>query len=260
MPRALASRATPQKFNLEFNKKPTNCGSEENLFSYFSNVEEERPIELCDYFSDDEEENDTCDQEDQKSEDFYQWNPIISSLETIHEPDAGNHKKANQFNPISGFSEEARLGFSTWQAFIPLDHAFQNYAAQSPPLDFLSPASSLQEPTLAKISTISTPTKQTSSPTETISPRLKVPLYIKLRETEFQDLSKPPSQRRRAKPCKPFYSPTYSATPTPRQPSFTNSPAQSAILNHEPQDHPERSTRFKLWKQHLQDLTSTNKS
>ena len=62
MPRALASRATPQKFNLKFNKKSTNCGSEENQFSYLSNVEEERDLELGDYFSDDEEEDDTCDQ------------------------------------------------------------------------------------------------------------------------------------------------------------------------------------------------------
>ncbi len=170
MPRALASRATPQKFNLKFNQKLTNCRSEKNQFSYFSTVEEERPIELGDYFSDDEEEDDTCDQEDQKSEDFYQWNPIISSLETIHEPEVDNHDQANQFNPISGFSEEARLSLSTWQAFIPLDHAFQSYAAQSSPLDFLSQASSLQEPTLARISTISTSTKQTASPMEPISP------------------------------------------------------------------------------------------
>ncbi len=151
MPRALASRATPQKFNLKFNKKSTNCGTEENQFSYLSNVEEERDIELGDYFSDDEEEDDTCDQEGQQSENFYQWNPIISSLEIIHEPEVDKHGEANQVNPISGFSEEARLGFSAWQAFIPLDHAFQNYAAQSSPLDFLSQASSLQEPTLARI-------------------------------------------------------------------------------------------------------------
>jgi hypothetical protein len=106
MPRALASRATPQKINLEFNQKSTNYGSEEIQFSYFPNVEEERPIELGDYFSENEEEDDTWDQEDQKSEDFYQWDPIISSLETIHETEVED-RKANQFNPISGFSEEA---------------------------------------------------------------------------------------------------------------------------------------------------------
>ena len=60
----------------------TTRGSEENHFSYFSNVEEERPIELGDYFSDDEED-DTWDKEDLTSENFYEWNPVISGLETI---------------------------------------------------------------------------------------------------------------------------------------------------------------------------------
>ena len=84
--RAFASRETPQKFNLKFNQKSATRGSEENHFSSFSNVEEERSIELGDYFSDDEE-NDTWAREDLKSENFYQWNPVISGLETIHEPE-----------------------------------------------------------------------------------------------------------------------------------------------------------------------------
>jgi hypothetical protein len=250
---------TPQEFNLKFNQKSTNCGSKENQFSFLSNVEEERPIELGDYFSDDEED-DTWDQEDLKSEKFYQWNPIISSLETIHEPEVEDHGETDQLNHISGFSEEARLSLSTWQAFIPLEHAFQNYAVQSSQSDFSSQASSLQEPTLARISTISTSTKRASSPMEPISPRLKVPLSRKLRKTELPDLSKPPPQRLRARPCKPFYSPTSSATRTPRQPSFTNSSARSALLNHELQDHPERSTRFKHWKQQLQGLIKTSQN
>jgi hypothetical protein len=64
-----ASRETPQKFNLKFNQKSTTRCSEENQFSYFSNIEEERPIELGDYFSDDEED-DTWDREDLTSENF----------------------------------------------------------------------------------------------------------------------------------------------------------------------------------------------
>jgi hypothetical protein len=238
--RALASRATPQKFNLKFNQKSTTRGSEENQFSYFSNVEEERPIELGDYFSDDEED-DTWDQEDLTSENFYQWNLVISSLETIHEPEFEDDCKAKQLNHISGLSEETRLSLSTWQPFIPLEHAFQNYAAQLSPSDFLSQASFLQEPTLTRISTISTSTKQTSPPMEPISPRLKMPLSRVLRQAELPDLSKPPSQQLRTRPCKPFYSPTYSATPTPRRPSFTNSSAKSALPNHELPDHPEQS-------------------
>ncbi len=168
--------------------------------------------------------------------------------------------EAKQLNHISGLSEEMRLSLSTWQPFIPLEHAFQNYAAQSPPSDFLSQASFLQEPTLTRISTISTSTKQTSPPMEQISPRLKTPHSRELRQTEFQDLSKPPSQQHKTRPCKPFYSPTYSATPTPRRPSSTNSSAKSALPNHEPPDHPEQSKRFKPWKQQSQGLTKTSQN
>jgi hypothetical protein len=156
--RAFASQKTPQKFNLKFNQKSTTRGSEENPFSYLSNVEEERPIELGDYFSDDEED-DTRDGEDLTGENFYQWNPVISGLETTHEPEFEDDGKAKPLNHISGLSEETRLSLATWQPFIPLEHAFQNYAAQSSPSDFLSQASFLQEPTLTRISTISTSTK-----------------------------------------------------------------------------------------------------
>ncbi len=166
---AFASRKTPQKFNLKFNQISTTCGSEENHFSYFSNVEENRPIELGDYFSDDKE-GDTWDKEDLTSENFYEWNPVISGLETIHEPEFEDDSEAKQLNHISGLSEKTRLSLSTWQPFIPLEHAFQNYADHSPQLDFLSQASFLQEPTLTRISTISTSIRQTSSPMEPTSP------------------------------------------------------------------------------------------
>jgi hypothetical protein len=102
---AFASRETPQKFNLKFNQKLTTRGSEENHFSHFSNVEEEKPFELGDYFSDDEED-DTWNKEDLTSENFYQWNPIISGLKIIQAPEFEDDGEAKQLNHISGLSEE----------------------------------------------------------------------------------------------------------------------------------------------------------
>ncbi len=90
----------------------TTRGSEENHLSSFSNVEEERSIELGDYISDDEED-DTWAREDLQSENFYQWNPVISGLETIHKPELEDDGKAKRLNHISGLSEETRISFST---------------------------------------------------------------------------------------------------------------------------------------------------
>ncbi len=278
--RAFASRKTPPEFNLKFNQKSTTRSSENDHFSHLSNVEEEGTVELGDYFSDDEED-DTWDREDLTSESnswshtefydpeenfplsqpaLYEWDPVISGLETIHEAGLEDDGEANKLNHISGLSEETQLGFSTWQPFIPLEHAFQNCAAQSQLSDFLSPESFLQEPTLTKISTISTSTKRTSSPKDPTSPRPKISLSRELLQTEFPDPSEPPSQRLRTKPCKPFYSHTYSATPTPKQPSFTKSSAKSALPSHEFPDHPEQLKRYKLWKQQSQGSTKTSKN
>ncbi len=260
--RAFASQRTPQKFNLKFNQNSTTRGSEEDYFSCFSTVEEEGTTELGEYFSDNEED-DTWDTEDLKSEHhswshtdvneseenftssqptLYQWNPVISGLDTINEATFKDDYKASELNHISGLSEETKLAFSTWQPFIPPGHAFPNCAAPSQLSDFLSQASSLQEPTLTRISTISTSAKRTSSPMEPTSPRLVISLSQpkELQQTEFPDPSEPPSQQLRTKPCKPVYSPTYSATPTPKRPSFTNSSTKSALPNHEFPDHPEQ--------------------
>ena len=144
-----------------------------------------------------------------------EWNPVISNLETIHEGRFEDDGEANKLHHISGFSEETQLSFSTWQPFIPLEHAFLNCAAQSQPSDSLSQASSLQEPTLTRISTISTSTKRTLSPMEPTSPRLEISLSRELQQTEFPDPSKQPSKQLRKRPYKPFYSPTYSAKQTP---------------------------------------------
>ncbi len=278
--RALASQKTLQKFNLKFNQNLTTCGSEEHHLSHFSSLEEEGTSELGDYFSDDEED-DTWDREDLKSgsnpwshTDFNdskanlthsqptlsEWDPVISGLETINEAKFEDGSEADKLNHISGFSEETKLALATWRPFIPPEPVFQNCAAQSQPLDFLSQASSLQEPTL--ISTISTSTKRMSSPMEPTSPRLVISLSNpkELQQTEFPDPSVPPSQKLRTKPCKPFYSPTYSATPTPKRPSSTNSSTKSARPTHDFPDHPEPSKQYKLWKQQSQGSTKTSQN
>jgi hypothetical protein len=279
---ALASPRTPSEFNLKFNQKSTIRESEENYFSYFSNVEGEGTSELGDYFSDNRED-DTWDTEDLKSEShtwshtdindskenltssqltLSEWNSVISSLDTINEATFKDDYKASKLNHISDLSEETKLAFSTWQPFIPPGHAFPNCAAPSQLSDFLSQASCLQEPTLTRISTISTSTKRMSSPMEPTSPRLVISLSQpkELRQTEFPDPSEPLSQQLTTKPCKPFYSPTYSKTPTPRRPSFTNSSTKSALPNHEFQDLPEQSKRYKLWKQQSQGSTKTSQN
>ncbi len=134
---------------------------------------------MGDYFSDDEED-DTWDKENLTSEshpwshtDFNvfeenftssqstltEWNPVISGLETINETRFEDDYKASELNHISGLSEETKLVFSTWQLFIPPGHALQDCAAPLQLSDFLSQASSLQEPTLTQISAISTSSK-----------------------------------------------------------------------------------------------------
>jgi len=71
--RASTPQMTPPEFNLNFNQKSMTRGPEEDHFSYFSNVEDERAIKLGDYFSDDEED-DIGDRQDLKSESHF-WSP-----------------------------------------------------------------------------------------------------------------------------------------------------------------------------------------
>jgi hypothetical protein len=142
--RAFASQRTPPEFNLKFNQNSTTRGSEEDHFSYFSNIEDEGTSELGDYFSDDEGD-DTWDTEDLTSESnpwshtdvndseenfthlqptLSEWDPVISGLETINEAKFEDDCEANELNHLSGLSEETNLAFSTWQPFIPPEHAF----------------------------------------------------------------------------------------------------------------------------------------
>ncbi len=194
--RALAPLETPPEFNLKFNQNLTSRGTEDNHFSYFPNVEEEEHTELGDYFSDDEEDDSvdedflTCGNNLWSHTDFNnteenfthsiktlsEWDPVISGLETIGEARYEDDSDANKLNHISGLSEETKLAFSTWQPFIPHEHAFRNCAARSQLSDFSSQASSLQEPTLIQISTITTSTKLTQPPMKQTSPQMKTTL------------------------------------------------------------------------------------
>jgi hypothetical protein len=128
--RALAPIGTPQEINLKFNQNPTSCGSKEENFSYFSNVEEKGPTELGNYFSDDEDD-DSWDEEDLSSEsdpwsqtDFYDHENFPNPVETINEASFEYKGEAINLNGISCLSEETKLAFSTWQPFIPPGHAF----------------------------------------------------------------------------------------------------------------------------------------
>ncbi len=247
--RAFASQKTPKKFNLKFNQNSTTRGSEEKHFSYFSNVEEDGTSELGDYFSDDEED-DTWDREDLSSEsnpwshtdfnDFEpnfkqsqttlsEWDPVISGLETINEARVEDNSEADKLNHISGFSEETKLAFSTWRPFIPPQHAFQNCAAHLQPLDFLSQASSSQEPTLIQISTITASTKPTPPPMRQTSPRPKTSL---LRPKDW---------------------PSLELTTRPFTPTWTKYQTESKRTSNSGRkdfpDHPEPSKQCKPWKQ-----------
>jgi hypothetical protein len=247
--RAFESQKTPPEFKLKFNQNPTTRSSEEDNFSYFSNVEEKGTIELGDYFSGNEED-DTWDEENLTSEsnpwshtDFNvseenltpsqstlsEWNPVISGLETINKARFENDYKASKLNQISGLSEETKLAFSTWQPFIHPRHAIQNCAAPSQPLDFLSQASSLQEPTLTQISAISTSTKRTSSPMKPTSPR---------RVTSLLPPKAWPSLKLTTRPCTPTW--------TKFQ---TESTKTSNNWRKDFPDHPEPSKRCRPWKQ-----------
>jgi hypothetical protein len=180
----------PVNKNLKFNQNLTSRSSEEENFSYFSNVEEEGPTDLGNYFSDDEED-DSWDEEDLSSEsdtwshtDFYdpenfpnpqhtpsEFDTEIFGLETINEASFEDKGEANNLNGISCLSEETKLAFSTWRPFIPPEHAFRNCAAKSQQSGFSSQASSSQEPTLIQISTITTTTKLTPEPMKPTSPQ-----------------------------------------------------------------------------------------
>jgi hypothetical protein len=196
--RTLVPIRTPQEFNLKFNQNLTSRGSKAENFSYFSNIEEEGPTDLGNYFSDNEED-DSWDEEDLSSEsdpwshtDFYvpenfpnpqhtqsEFDTETFGLETINEASFEDQGETNNLNGISCLSEETKLAFSTWRPFIPPEHAFLNCAAHSQPSGCSWQASSSQEPTeptLIQISMITTSTKPTPAPMKPTSPRPKTSL------------------------------------------------------------------------------------
>jgi hypothetical protein len=179
---------TPPKFNQQFNQNSTSHSSDDENFSYFSNLEEKGHTNLADYFSDEEDnswynesfssESDTWSQPGfDDSEDFQnqehnpsEFDAALFGLETINKTSFEDKGETNNFNGISCLSEETKLAFSKWQPFIPPEHAFQNFVAHSWPSDFSPQASSSQEPTLIQISTITTQTKLTPAPMKQTSP------------------------------------------------------------------------------------------
>jgi hypothetical protein len=192
--RAPTRPTTPPKFNQQFNQNSTSHGSEDENFSYFSNFEEKGHTDLADYFSDEEDdcwdneslssEGDTWSQPDfDDSENFQtqkhnpsEFDTALFGLETINETDFKDQGETNNINGISCLSEETQLAFSAWQPFIPHEHAFRNFAAQSWPSDFSPQASSSQEPTRIQISTVTTTNRLTPAPMKPTLPQPEMPL------------------------------------------------------------------------------------
>jgi hypothetical protein len=253
---------TLQEFNLKFNENLTNRSSKEENFSYFSNIEEEGPTDLRNYFSDDEED-DSWDEEDLSSEsdpwshtDFYNPenfpNPQHTlsdfdeekfGLETINEASFEDKGEANNLNGISCLSEETKLAFSTWRPFIPPGHAFRNCASQSQPSGFSSQASSSQEPTLIQISTITTSTKLTPAPMKPTSPRPETSLSRPKDWPSFKPATRP-----------------FTHTWTKLWTESTKTYNGTKTWQTEFPDHPEPSKQYRRWKRRLQCSNGTNQN
>jgi hypothetical protein len=252
---ALAPTRTQQQFNLKFNQNSTSRGSNDENFSYFSNVEEEGPTDLGNYFSDDEEdlsgESDPWSHTDfYKPENFPQQQHTLSDfdseifgLETINEESFEDKGEANNLNGVSCLSEETKLAFSTWRLFIPPEHAFRNCAAQSQPSGFSSQASSSQEPTLIQISTITTSTKLTPAPMKPTSPRPETSLLQPKDWPSFKPATRP-----------------FTCTWTKLWTESTKTYNETKNWRTEFPDHPEPSGRYRCWKRRLQCSNGTNQN
>ncbi len=256
------TRATmPPKFNQQFNQNSTSHGSENENFSYFSNFEEEGHTDLADYFSDEEDdswdnesfssEGDTWSQPDfDDSENFKnqehkpsKFNTALFGLETINETDFEDQGETNNLNGISCLSEETQLAFSAWQPFIPHEHAFRNFAAQSWPSYCSLQASSSQEPTLTQISTITTTTKLTPAPRKPTSPQREMPLSQPKDWPSFKPATRP-----------------FRRSWTKHWPESTKTCNRTRNLQTEFPDHPEPLRRYRRWKQRLQCSNRTNQN
>jgi hypothetical protein len=263
--RALASPRTPPEFNLKFNQKSTTRSSDENHFSYFSNIEEEGTTELGDYFSgkeedtelgdyfSDDEEDDTGDIKDltgesnpwnhtqfNHSEDFphsqltlSEWDPVISGLKTINEVSFEDDCEANQLNHISGLSEETKVAFSTWQPFIPQKHAYNLSAHYYWPDSSQQQASLSQEPTFTPISSITTESAIKPTPAPTTP-------FHSTREIRISPLQDWKPSRPATKPCTKSWSRSY---PRSNRTYETTRTSRSESPNHLGQSKP-----FRRWR------------
>jgi hypothetical protein len=252
---------TPPKFNQQFNQNSTSQGSEYENFSYFSNFEKKGHTDLVDYFSDEEDdswdneslssESDTWSHPDfDDSENFQnqghkpsEFDTAPFGLETINETNFEDHSESYNLNGISCLSEETQLTFSAWQPFIPHEHAFRNFAAQSWPSDFLPQAFSSQEPTRIQISTITTSNRLTPAPMKPTLPQPEMPL----------------SQPKDWPSSKPAMRP-FTRTWTKHWPESTKICNKIKKSPTEFQDHPEPLRLYRRWKRRLQCSKETNQN
>jgi hypothetical protein len=86
--RAPTQKMMPPKFNQKFNQNSTSYDSEDRNFNCFSNFEEEGTTELADYFSD--EEDDSLDEEDPRSESDTSFNSNLHELGEISDEEDDN--------------------------------------------------------------------------------------------------------------------------------------------------------------------------
>ncbi len=261
-PARAPTRATPPpKFNQKFNQNSMSYGSEDENFSYFSNFKEEGHTDLADYFSDEEDdswdnesfssEGDTCSQPDfDDSENFQnqehqpsKFDTAPFGLEIISETDFEDQGETNNLNGISCLSEETQLAFSACQPFIPHEHAFRNFAAQSWPSDFSPQASSSQEPTLIQISTITTTTKLTPAPMKPTSPQPEMPLSQPKDWPSFKPATRP-----------------FTRTWTKHWPESTKTCNRTRNSQTEFPDHPGPLRRYRRWKRRLQCSNRINQN
>jgi hypothetical protein len=192
-----------QKFNQNFNKNLTSNHSEAEDFSCFSTIWEEGTTELADYYSDKEEDDSLADYYSDEEE----YNSLTNG-DTWSEAEPNNFEDNNEVNyktpsdkatctAISSLSVDDAQAFLTWHPFIPENsHLAHKQRLTSPPVITGFQVGSVSQACLPA---------QRPKPTTTRWP----PLI-------------------RTKPCKPFYSPTYSATPTLKQPFFTKSSTKPA--------------------------------
>jgi hypothetical protein len=255
------SYPTKAKFNQQFNQNSTSHGSEDENFSYFSNFEEKGHTDLADYFSDKEDDNwdnesfssegDTWIQPDfDDSENFQnqelkpsEFDTALFGIETINESDFEDQGETNNLNGISCLSEETQLAFPAWQPFIPHEHAFRNFAAQSWPSDFSPQASSSQEPTLTPISMITTTTGLTPAP------RTPTSLQPEMLLSQPKDC---PSFKPATRP--------FTRTWTKHWPESTKTCNRTRNSQPESPDHPEPLRRYRRWKRQLRCSNGTNQN